>query len=100
MNRPYIEIVGMMVWRFELDKADLCFIGEFTRENIESWLKRGNCRFEVGLYGYEDFHAVCGDIDIPWATEEARSCWTKLAQRSLDKTEQAQCNVDYEQELH
>jgi hypothetical protein len=73
----YIEILGAVVkWRHELSKADLCFIGEFTRENISSWLDRGNT-FEVGVYGYEDFHAVCGDIDIPWATEEARLCYSE-----------------------
>jgi hypothetical protein len=72
----YIEILAeFRISRHELGKAELCFIGEFTRENIESWLKRGNY-LEVGIYGYKDFHAVCGDIDIPWATEEARLCWT------------------------
>lgn len=29
----------------------------------------------IGVYGCQDFHAVCGDIDIPWATEEAREVW-------------------------
>ncbi len=70
----YIEILSTFVQsRHELSKADLCFIGEFTRENISSWLEIGNCLDGwVGIYGYEDFHAVCGDIDIPWATEESR----------------------------
>jgi hypothetical protein len=77
--RAYIEIVATVCsWRFELQPFDMWAIGEFTRENIESWLKRGNSRFEVGIYGYEDFHAVCGDIDIPWATEEARRFAPKL----------------------
>jgi hypothetical protein len=72
----YIEILGAFVkYRHELSKADLCFIGEFTRENMSSWLERGGF-FEAGVYGYEDFHAVCGDIDIPWATKEARLCYT------------------------
>jgi hypothetical protein len=59
----YIEILdGEMIY---LSGADLCFIGEFTRENISAWLDRGP------LSGYEDFHAVCGDVDIPWAKEDS-----------------------------
>jgi hypothetical protein len=78
LERPYIETVGKFVLcRRELDKADLCFIGEFTRENISRWLDKGYW-FEMGIYGYEDFHAVCGDIDIPWATEEARLCYAAV----------------------
>ena len=60
------------MWRFELHPADLWAIGEFTRENIESWLKRANCRFEIGIYEYQDFHAVCGEVDIPLATDEGK----------------------------
>ena len=72
----YIEIVAAVArWRLELDYFDLRIIGEFTRVNIASWLDK-SYRFELGVYGYEDFHAVGGDIDIPWATEEARLCWT------------------------
>lgn len=87
----YIEIVSAITnMRFDLDEFDLWAIGgsyvsgrsataredmarrEFTRENIAAWLDRGNCRFDIGVYGWEDFHAVCGDIDIPWATKEGR----------------------------
>lgn len=74
--KAYIEIMSTVcMWEFRLDDFDLRAIGEFTRENIAAWLNRGNCRFEIGVYGYEDFHAVCGDIDIPWATKEAKVCW-------------------------
>jgi hypothetical protein len=68
--RAYIEIRSAFVHcRRDLSKADLCFIGEFTPENISSWLDRGNCLDGyVGIYGWEDFHAVCGDIDIPWGS--------------------------------
>jgi hypothetical protein len=77
--RAYIEIVATVCsWQFELHPADLCGIGEFTRENIAGWLDRGHSRFEVGVYGYEDFHAICGDKDIPWATEEAKRFAPKL----------------------
>jgi hypothetical protein len=67
----YIEILGPIAsYRRELHPFDLWAIGEFTQENISSWLKRGHCLDGwVGIYGCEDFHAVCGDIDIPWATE-------------------------------
>ena len=71
----YIETVGKFVLcRRDLIAADLGLIGEFTRENISRWLDKGYW-FEMGVYGYEDFHAVCGDIDIPWDTEEARLCY-------------------------
>ena len=46
-------------------------IGDFTRENIAKWLSRGNGG--TGIYGWEDFHAVCGGIDIPWATEDGKN---------------------------
>jgi len=88
----YIEIMATCVmWRFDLDPFDLWAIGEFTRENISRWLDRGNCRFEVGVYGWEDFHAVRDDIDIPWTTEEARLLWTKLFEKAVsDLTATAQ----------
>ena len=73
--RAYIEIVGehYSCMRHELTAFDLWAIGEFTRENIASWLKIGNCLDGwTGIYGYEDFHAVCGDTDVPWATERAK----------------------------
>ncbi len=73
----YIEILGAVAMRrHELSKADLCFIGEFTRENISSWMERQRSTDWVGFLPVEDFHAVCGDIDIPWATEEARLSYT------------------------
>jgi hypothetical protein len=78
--RAYIEIVvAEATTRCELHPFDLWAIGEFTRENIVSWLERGNCLDGwAGMYGYKDFHAVCGDIDIPWATEEAGRFAPKL----------------------
>jgi len=75
----YIEIVSEnVIWgRQELQPFHSRPIGEFTRENISSFLEGGNS-FETGIYGWVDFHAVCGDIDIPWATEEARLIWEKV----------------------
>jgi hypothetical protein len=71
----YIEIVGAVArYGFELTDNDLREIGEFTRENVFKWMKSSHSPsvFEVGVYGCEDFHAVCGDLDIPWATEESK----------------------------
>ena len=79
----YIEIMGAeAMTRHELHPFDLWAIGKFTRENILSWLERGNCLDGWGgVYGYEDFHAVCGNIDIPWATEEARRFCAEVDRR-------------------
>jgi len=65
----YIEIVAELATaRVDLQPYDLWNIGEFTRENIASWLDRsGPIGLGLWSFGYEDFHAVCGDIDIPWA---------------------------------
>jgi hypothetical protein len=79
---PYIEYVGdVVVRRHDLDEAELRSIGEFTRENILAWM--GRCPHRdwenwIGVLPIEDFHAVCGDVDIPWATEEAKALWTKV----------------------
>jgi hypothetical protein len=71
--QAYIEILSEHTLdKRELRKHNLWAIGEFTRENIASWLNRGPW-FELDIYGWVDFHAVCGDIDIPWATEKAKN---------------------------
>jgi hypothetical protein len=70
-NRAYIEVVNSLsAHRSNLNQADLRHIGEFTRWRVAQWLY--NKSFEGGI---GDFHAVCGDIDIPWDTEEARLAW-------------------------
>ena len=33
-----------------------------------------------------DFHAVCGDIDIPWATKEGRDCYQRTQALTAQKT--------------
>ncbi len=91
--RAYIEIVGAMaVHWFELTNSDLQSIGEFTRENVLKWTEShwhtnwvDGVRVShswsdpiwVGLLPVEDFHAVCGEVDIPWATEAANLIWTR-----------------------
>jgi hypothetical protein len=70
---PYIEIVsGIGVGRRNLNEADLRHIGKFTRWSVAQWLY--NQSPEGGI---DDFHAVFGDIDIPWATEAARLRWAQ-----------------------
>ena len=75
--RAYIEFLGAVTvgGRMELDKDDLRAIGEFTRENVSAWFEGYTSPDWVGVPPVEDFHAVYGDIDIPWATEEARRLW-------------------------
>ena len=83
----YIEIVGdVAVLRCELADSDLHNIGlygngEFTRENVAQWASGGYApfAFDVGVYGLKDFHAVCDDIDIPWATQEGRDYGSERA---------------------
>lgn len=77
----YIEYLGAIsVRRYALDAEDLRNIGEFTRENIVRWFNGPHRDWEnwVGVCPVEDFHAVCGSIDLPWATEEGRMLWAKL----------------------
>jgi hypothetical protein len=73
----YVEVRGeyTMGPRKELTDSDLREIGEFTRENVSRWVDR-----HVNPLTYEgdvcvDFHAVCGDPDIPWADENAKVTW-------------------------
>lgn len=73
----YIEILGAVtMWRRGLTNSDLRQIGEFTRENVLEWMESHTDTDWVGTLPVEDFHAVCGDIDIPWAKEESRLCYT------------------------
>ena len=74
-----VEVVSSTTLKgHEFCHADLREIGEFTRENVLAWLST-----QVGVWHWEhvgiveDFHAVCGDIDIPWATKEAAVLWQK-----------------------
>ena len=70
--RAYIEIAGTTgSLRYEFHDYELRSIGEFTRENILRWLENSYiANSVVGLLPVRDFHAVCGDIEIPWATKE------------------------------
>lgn len=82
----YIEILGAMTkWQCELTDSDLREIGEFTRENVLRWMESHNGADWWTTLPLVDFHAVCGDIDIPWATEEARLCFMADCQPFFDR---------------
>lgn len=49
-----------------LSDYDLKNIGEFTRENVEQWLMSNSGDFSHVI----DFTAVCGDVEIPWESED------------------------------
>jgi hypothetical protein len=79
----YIEVVGAAVMRrHDLDDDELRSIGKFTRENVLTWMDKSrhsrNWADWIGVLPVKDFHAVCGGIDIPWATEEGKSLWMKV----------------------
>lgn len=77
--QAYIEYVGAVTLsRYPLDEYELRNIGEFTRENILGWLNSHTGPDWVGIIPVEDFCAVCGDIDIPWATEKAKADFQRV----------------------
>lgn len=66
----YIEVVNDVIrTRYELNDRDLRDIGTFTRRNVSVWLSNRKTPDPFESLPARDFHAVCGDIDIPWATE-------------------------------
>jgi hypothetical protein len=80
-NRAYIEIVNSLVaCRKDLTEADLRHIGDFTIWRVAQWMYD---KGYYGVYGMVGFHAVCGDIDIPWTSEEAKSMYAKYGRWNL-----------------
>ena len=72
-----IEIVGdVTAWSLKLTFWDRRKIGKFTRENVATWLEN-RTRSDPG-FSPVDFHTVCGDIDIPWATKEGFECYQRI----------------------
>jgi len=64
--------------RYELSDSDLRQIGKLTRNNVLAWMEghQGVDWIEVLTWGpIYDFHAVCGDVDIPWATENGQQLY-------------------------
>lgn len=75
----YVEVLGK-IWMpattaahtYELTDYDLTNIGDtFTRENVEQWLATHAGDFQ----SITDFHAVCGEDDIPWKSEESENAY-------------------------
>jgi len=87
IEKRYIEIVGgYTTWSIDLTLWDVFCIGEFTRENVEDWLAANwmrRIRFKDD--GFVDFHAVCGEQDIPWATKEGFECYSRRTEKTVDK---------------
>ena len=77
--KTYIDFVsennGVGIFHYVPDDNELREIGQFTRENILRWMNNRTDAPRADLGVIQDFHAVCGDIDIPWATEEAKQFW-------------------------
>jgi hypothetical protein len=68
----YVEVVNdVILTRYELNDGDLRDIGKFTRENIAVWLSNRKTPDPFESPPVRDFHAVSGEIDIPWTTEGA-----------------------------
>jgi hypothetical protein len=77
-NMCYVEIVGdVTAWSLKLTFWDRCKIGKFTRENVAKWLENRVHGLDMGFWPV-DFHAVCGDIDIPWATKQGFECYQRI----------------------
>lgn len=83
--QPYIEVVGT-AWAGSNGFAtltpqpeDLAYMGKFTRQNIARWMNSAGFHSPewFSILPIEDFHAVYGDIEIPWATEAAKALWEK-----------------------
>jgi hypothetical protein len=78
IERNWIDVVGK-IWmpavtcsqRIDLRAYDLENIGEPTRENVDAWLATHTGDFQ----SITDFHAIIGEVEIPWATEEGELAW-------------------------
>ena len=64
----YVEVLGPVAMRrYNLSDGELRDIGDFTRENVLKWLESRKGISWIGCLPLEDFHAACGDTEIPWA---------------------------------
>jgi hypothetical protein len=70
-----------LLGRHELTNGELREIGEFTRGNVLRWMEshKGVDWIDILTWGpIDDFHAVCGDKEIPWAKKTARKAYEKF----------------------
>jgi hypothetical protein len=79
-NMRYVEVVGGVgiTW-YDLPKMK---IGEFTRENVAEFLE---AVLGPEFRPIEDFHAVCDDVEIPWATEAGREEYQRVMELAAAK---------------
>jgi hypothetical protein len=73
VRAAYVQVLGKIwmpmttaAYEYKLSDYDLENIGDFTRENIDDWLGTHAGDFS----SIKDFHAVCGEAEIPWTSEE------------------------------
>ena len=71
-------------FRYEISKFDRWLIGDFTRKNVLRWAEHKDY-FNMMYVDVQDFHAVFGDVNIPWATEEGRLEWERVHRRTPPK---------------
>ena len=67
--------------RHVLSESDVREIGQLTRENVRTWMEshKGVDWFDILCWGpIHDFHAVCGDTDIPWHAEESKRLFQRV----------------------
>lgn len=83
IEKRYIEVVGEITTAYiDLSLWNVFCIGKFTRENVHDWFAGYLCRTRMmGDDWFVDFHAVCGQQEIPWATEEARDLYARCVER-------------------
>ena len=74
VKRNRIDVIGQ-IWQpgigtcamtYNLSSYDIDNIGETTRDNVEHWLSLKSGDFQ----SIDDFHAVVGETEIPWSSEE------------------------------
>jgi len=64
-------------WYFPI-KSELRKVSDFTRENVLKWMDSHQGADWIDILPVKVFHAVCGDIDIPWSTQASRQIWNEL----------------------
>ena len=80
IDRNWIEVVGVL-WegtraslRIDLKPKDIAEIGKPTRENVAMKML-GPLKYGGDFQVIIDFHAIVGETEIPWATEEGEALW-------------------------
>lgn len=87
IERNWIEVIGR-IWmpaticaqRIDLGKYEMDNIGEPTRENVMNWLGSHAGDFQ----SIKDFHAIIGDVEIPWENEESECVYSDSMYPSMD----------------